>query len=262
MPFYDRDFFEMQMAGSARTASVVVPTLLELLPVRSVCDVGCGVGTWLSAFAKCGVSELLGLDGDYVERAMPQIPITQFRPTDIEKPFRLERKFDLAVSLEVAEHLSPSRAEGFVEDLTRLAPAILFSAALPNQGGVNHVNERWPSWWANIFAHHGFAACDMLRSGIWDKADLTPCYRQNIVIFAHAEILRSNPSLVESRPGQIDIVHPAFYSRMVPGDDTKMLAKHLWWAINRDWRKWRSGRGRGCSPEEQATKPNRGGTEA
>ncbi len=257
MPFYDRDFYEMQMAGSARTASVVVPTVLELFPVQSVCDVGCGVGTWLSAFARCGVSDLVGLDGDYVERAMLQIPATQFRPTDLEKPIRLERKFDLAVSLEVAEHLSPSRAESFVEDLTYLSPIILFSAALPNQGGVNHINEKWPSWWANIFSRHGFGVCDVVRSGIWDRADLTPCYRQNIVIFAHAGMIRSNPLLVQARPGQIDIVHPTFYSRMVPGDDTKMLARHLWWAIHRDWRRWRSAGRRSHSPVKQATKANR-----
>jgi SAM-dependent methyltransferase len=238
MPIYDRDFYEMQVTASARAADVVVPIVLELLRVRSVCDVGCGVGAWLNAFAKQGVSDLLGIDGDYVEPEMLQIPSAYFQRTDLEKPFRLHRNFDLAVCLEVAEHLPPSRAESFVEDLTHLAPTILFSAALPHQGGVNHVNEQYLSWWAKIFERHGFGVCDVIRSRIWDNTDLIPCYRQNIVIFARSEIISSNPLLVESRIGQVDLVHPLFYSRMLPSDNAKVLARHLWWAINRDCKRW------------------------
>ncbi|MGH7070746.1 MAG: class I SAM-dependent methyltransferase, partial [Acetobacteraceae bacterium] len=239
---YDRTFYQMQAAGSVHAASVIVPMVLETLPAASVCDVGCGVGTWLNVFARCGVRDFLGLDGDYVDRGMLQIPSAQFRPTDLEKPIRLERTFDLAVCLEVGEHLPPSRAAGLVEDLGRVAAAVLFSAAIPRQGGVNHVNERWPSWWARIFSDCGFGVCDVIRPKIWDRADIVPCYRQNILIFARRGLIESNPALPESRPGQIDIAHPEFYSRLIPTGDTVLLARHLWWSINADLRKWRSAR--------------------
>lgn len=56
------------------------------------------------------------------------------------------RRFDLAMTIEVAEHLTPVRADSFVEDLTRLSDVVLFSAAIPAQGGINHVNEQWQSY--------------------------------------------------------------------------------------------------------------------
>ncbi|MGH9772988.1 MAG: class I SAM-dependent methyltransferase [Candidatus Acidiferrales bacterium] len=235
--FYGRDFYEMQSAGSARSASIVVPIVLQMLSVQSVCDVGCGVGTWLNTFANHGIRDFLGLDGDYVEPEMLQIPRDKFQATNLEKSFRIGRTFDLAVSLEVAEHLSPARAESFVEDLTRLSSIILFSAAVPNQGGVNHINERWPSYWARIFFTHGFGVCDVVRSKIWDNGGITPCYRQNLLIFARSEIISSNPLLIESRPEQVDVAHPIFYSRLIPDSDVRLLAKHLWWAINRNLRR-------------------------
>lgn len=239
MLLYDRGFYQGQMGGSARSAAVVVPIILKLLPIRSICDVGCGVGTWLSVFEECGISDFLGLDGDYVQQDLLRIPSAHFRPTDLGKQFRVDRKFDLAISLEVAEHLPASRAASFVEDLTRLAPVIVFSAALPHQGGVGHVNEQWPSWWAEIFARHDFRACDAIRPIIWDNADVKAWYRQNIVVFVKKDAIGVYKPLVEARPGQLDLVHPEFYSQMVDGEDTKELLRHLWWAINKYRKKWR-----------------------
>ncbi len=31
-------------------------------------DVGCGIGTWLTEFKAAGISDYLGVDGDYVSR--------------------------------------------------------------------------------------------------------------------------------------------------------------------------------------------------
>lgn len=239
MNLYDRAFYEMQMAGSARTAHVVIPILLESVHVSSVCDVGCGVGTWLNAFREFGISDLLGIDGGYVDRSLLQIPQSQFAPKDISKPFRIKRKFDVTVCLEVAEHLLPSRADSFVEDLTLLSPIILFSAAIPGQGGVGHFNEQWPSFWARLFERRGFGVCDIVRSRIWDDSELTPCYRQNILIFADRDSMKENSALSEARVGSIDIVHPEFYSRKISADDTKALAKNLWWSLHRDWKRRR-----------------------
>jgi hypothetical protein len=61
------------------------------------------------------------------------------------------RTFDLAICLEVAEHLPPEAAEGFIDSLTRLAPVVLFSAAITFQVGNQHLNGQWPDYWATLF---------------------------------------------------------------------------------------------------------------
>ena len=119
----------------------VVPIVLDLIRPGSVVDVGCGLGEWLATFQEHGVSDILGIDGDYVDRDMLYIPQQDFKTIDLNRPFTLNRTFDLAVCLEVAEHLEAEHANDFVESLTRLAPIILFSAAIPLQSGTNHVNE-------------------------------------------------------------------------------------------------------------------------
>jgi SAM-dependent methyltransferase len=240
---YDREFYIEQMDGSFASAMEIVPIVLDLFAARSVCDVGCGVGTWLASFGKHGVADLLGLDGDYVDRALLRIPAAQFRPTDLAQPVRLERTFDLAISLEVAEHLAPARAEGFVSDLTRLAPAVLFSAAVPKQGGRDHVNERWQSWWAEIFRRHGYVTCDVVRSRIWDNPNVNYCYRQNTILYVRQGVLETRPELNNEVKRQLlvkpplDIVHPICLDSAGNLDTKLLLLKKIWWSVNRDLRK-------------------------
>ena len=141
---YSLEYFARINDGSRNSADVVVPLVTRLVQPTSVIDVGCGTGQWLAAFKRHGVSDVLGVDGPYVERKQLEIGQQEFLPHDLEQPLWIDREFDLALSLEVAEHLSDSIAEQFVETLSRLAPVVLFSAAVPGQGGEKHVNEQWP----------------------------------------------------------------------------------------------------------------------
>jgi SAM-dependent methyltransferase len=200
---YDRAFYLDQAAGSARSASVIVPLLREFVPIHSVCDVGCGVGTWLRCWLDHGVTDVLGIDGDHVARDQLLIPADKFLAADLRQPLQRGRRFDLAMSLEVAEHLPPERAESFVADLTALAPAVLFSAAIPGQGGTEHINERWQSYWASLFANVGFIALDVLRPRIWHDASIEYWYRQNILLFSRSGTFESAASTLP-----LDVVHP------------------------------------------------------
>ncbi len=146
-------------------------------------DVGCGQGTWLSVFAEYGATDVNGIDGDYVDRDRLEIPADRFHGQDLSRPLAVERTFDLAVSLEVAEHLPEVACDGFVESLTRLAPVVLFSAAAPYQGGQNHVNEQWPEYWAERFARHGYLPVDCLRRRVWANPDVEWWYAQNALLF-------------------------------------------------------------------------------
>ncbi len=210
---YSEEFFVGQKDLSYQSARHVIPTIQQFVPVGSVCDVGCGVGTWLRAFREAGVQDILGVDGHYVDQNLLEIPGSVFREADLRQPLRLDRSFDLAMSIEVAEHLPESRSVSFVEDLTRLAPVVLFSAAIPRQGGTAHINEQWQSHWAAIFAQCGFATCDVLRPIIWNNADIARWYRQNILLFCRSDFLPEVPRLNSGPDNRLplSVVHPQQY---------------------------------------------------
>jgi len=215
MGTYTTAFFDQRRDGARRSARVIVPLVLELIGARSVIDVGCGTGTWLAVFAEFGVHDIFGVDGEYVDRRALEVPEDRFVPFNLERPLDLGRRFDLVVSLEVAEHLPPASAEVFVDSLTRLGPVVLFSAAVPFQGGTNHLNEQWPEYWAELFRRRGYVPVDCVRHRVWQHADVEWWYVQNALVFATEDYVASHdPLLAESRatrPRQLSVVHPRAY---------------------------------------------------
>jgi SAM-dependent methyltransferase len=209
---YSEQFFQARAAGARSSAEAVVPVLLEYVRPRSVVDIGCGTGEWLAAFGRHPGVEVLGVDGDYVRPEMLHIPADRFRVHDLCTPLRLDRTFDLAVSLEVAEHLPEACAAGFVSGLAALAPVVLFSAAIPLQGGTGHVNERWPEYWAGLFQEQGFAVVDCLRDRIWDAAEVEVWYKQNMLLFVRQALLNKYPGLEEAhratKANRLSRIHP------------------------------------------------------
>src|SRR5260370_314746 len=188
---YDNKFFDQQAEGSLSSARVVLPILFEYYKPDSIVDIGCGRGTWLRAAAECGVKDLLGIDGDYVERDKLFIDPQQFHPCNLTERIEISRRFGLAISVGVAEHLPFYRAETFVADLVKLSDLILFSAALPYQGGADHVNEQWLEFWAIYFRRHGYVPCDLFRSRIWGDKRVEFWYSQNLLLFCKEALVRS-----------------------------------------------------------------------
>lgn len=205
---YDDGFYAAQREGSLRSAQSIVPLVVDCLQPTSVVDVGCGVGTWLSVFRDAGISDVCGIDGDHVRRDALLVPEDAFLAADLAGGVSLGRTFDLAVSVEVAEHIDAEHAGTFVESLVALAPAVLFSAAIPQQGGASHVNERWPSYWAGLFASHGYQPLDLFRGRIWDDPNVEAFYAQNLLLFADADA-RARVTVPECPP--LDVVHPRLW---------------------------------------------------
>ena len=213
---YGSKFHRSRDSNTALAAERILRPLLELTCARSVCDVGCGVGTWLRVARELGVGEIAGFEGTWVAESSLLIEPCLVERRNLEERIFSNRRFDLVLCLEVAEHLSVSRAETLVSDLAGLSDVVLFSAAIPHQGGTGHRNERWQSYWARLFSKHGYEAFDFVRPAIWADPELPFWYRQNALLYARddsplAETLRAHGCTAAI----LDVVHPTLYERHV-----------------------------------------------
>jgi hypothetical protein len=208
---YDGAFFEAQSDGSKRSAEIVVPIVIGAVRPKSVVDVGCGVGAWLREFERAGITDYLGIDGQYVPLEQLLIPRQRFCALDlVTNRLSLERTYDLAISLEVAEHLPATQAESFICSLVELALAILFSAAVPFQGGTGHINEQWQEYWRGLFQKFDFTSVDFVRPRIWGNPKVAWWYQQNMVLYVKCSALPEYPSLeFHADSKTLNIVHPA-----------------------------------------------------
>ena len=163
---YDEEFYAGKNEGSYRSAMVVLPLVFAIVTPRNVVDLGCGTGTWLRAAHELGAHDYLGYDGPHVTQLC--IPKDRFAAVDLRQPLPTDRKFDLAISCEVAEHLPATSAATLIGTLTSLSDVVLFSAAIPGQGGVHHVNEQWPAYWQALFRARNYSAYDFIRPRIWN----------------------------------------------------------------------------------------------
>lgn len=182
----------------------LVPFFCSMLKSKSVVDVGCGLGHWLIEFSKNGVDDITGIDGNHLDKSLYLPALETLIVTDLENPFSLKRTFDLAICFEVAEHLSENTAGQFIQSLTNLSDNILFSAAIPGQGGQNHINEQWPTYWQKKFEANGFYFLDVIRPKIWWNQNIKPYYRQNIFLATRNDFQNIGYTPV------IDAVHPDF----------------------------------------------------
>lgn len=160
---YDEKFYRIQQIGSKTSAKEIVPLVVDLIQPKSVIDVGCGVGTWLSVFMDHGIKDVLGIDGTWVDKKMLLIPENCYLSHDLKRPINISRSFDLVLSLEVAEHLPKEYSRLFIKSLVSLGPLVLFSAAIPSQGGKNHLNEQWQEYWVDLFMKENYAVIDAIR---------------------------------------------------------------------------------------------------
>ena len=213
---YDKSFYQQGSHIAISSAAEIVPIVMQLVAPQSVVDVGCGTGEWLSVFRAAGIADILGVDGHWVPREALHIPESNFRCHDLCSVFlALERRFDLAVSLEVGEHLPADQAMRFVADLVALSPVILFSAALPFQGGVQHINEQWPDYWAKLFQSQRYICIDCIRSRVWLNDRVAFWYAQNCFVAVKEAALESYPSLEAEYAkwgnGVPALVHPLNY---------------------------------------------------
>jgi SAM-dependent methyltransferase len=209
---YSPRFYAGQASGSLDSARAVLQLLYGTYQPKSVLDVGCGLGGWLAAAEELGCQRLVGVDGAWVD---PQALISkriEFSNANLEKDFNIAARFDLCISVEVAEHLPADCARAFVERLCAASDVVLFSAAIRLQGGTYHQNEQWQSYWADMFQEAGYDCFDFFRPQLWTNQRVESWYRQNILLYVE----RSHPIADAMRRrsllrGPLDIVHPEIF---------------------------------------------------
>lgn len=191
------------------SSSIILPLVFDIFSPSSILDVGCGLGTWLSVSKKLGVTDVLGLDGNYLDKELlyKYLSPSEFRDVDLIYPVNLERRFDLIICLEVAEHLPEFASKNLVNSLVEHSDVILFSAAIPGQGGQNHINEQWPDYWIEIFDKKGFVFIDSIRPIIWNDKRIDFWYRQNIFFVVKKGHILSNKNKYTNKFG----VHPELF---------------------------------------------------
>lgn len=180
---YDDEFYRVNVTPSLNSAKFILSHLREIYPFKSVVDVGCGRGTWLAAAHALGAQTVWGYDGPWVDPSDLLHPGIEFRQKDLAKPLVIGRKFDLAISVEVAEHLPDSVAMQFVKTLTDAAEVVVFGAAFVKQGGTNHINEQMPSYWGEKFRACDYLVFDFFRPKLWGADAVDLCYRQNTFLY-------------------------------------------------------------------------------
>ncbi|MCR5249110.1 MAG: class I SAM-dependent methyltransferase [Lachnospiraceae bacterium] len=203
---YDTVFYKKIYNWSLVDGWEIIPQIIKWLSPRSIVDFGCGSGTWLSIAREIDQGiEVCGIDGEYMDRNCLDISDDLFLPHDLAKPIELKKKYDLAISTEVAEHLDKEYADVFVRSVALASDNILFSAAIPGQGGTSHVNEQWQEYWKGKFEKQGFRLDYSVRNSFWDNGRIQSWRRQNLMFFTKRE------SDLAPKKEIVNVVHPGLF---------------------------------------------------
>ncbi len=190
-----KEFHKYGSEFNNESAEIIIPDILDLIKPKSVLDLGCGIGNWLSVFMKHKVEKLIGIDGLHAKSQFI-LDSKYFIDTDFELNDNLKELFhgkvDLAISLEVAEHLTEKTGKKIVDFLCAKSDVIIFSAAVPNQTGENHINEQHPSYWQELFEEKGFVFYDIFRQKYWNNPQVKWWYKQNMFLVAKKGVLDSH----------------------------------------------------------------------
>lgn len=214
---YDKDFYGKLSAGMSRSAVIILGYIYSIYNPKSVIDIGCGHGAWLSAAESFGATTLRGFDGNWVKAEDLFSNNIDFVPVNLSDSLPIvNEKYDICISLEVAEHLPEGQAESFVDMLCQSSDTILFGAAIKYQGGTNHINEQWQTYWIKLFRSRGYECIDCIRGAIWNNTSVEWWYKQNTFLFIGPNNTNiSANELKELEEPIFDVAHPINYENKV-----------------------------------------------
>lgn len=152
---YKESFFCRRYKLHWRAEHVCKAIMYTISPI-SVIDVGCATGDLVLGFGEYNIFSK-GLEGAKTVSKYLVIPESDVAFRDLRVPMYsapflpIPLKYDLAMCLEVVEHIEIEFADILVENLCVMGDKILLSAAPPGQGGHHHVNCQHPEYWDKKF---------------------------------------------------------------------------------------------------------------
>lgn len=240
---YDAKFYQQQKNISVQAARKFLALLFSHYIPQSVLDIGCGSGSWLKVAQDLGAKTVLGIDGNKVEQDELYLPRNCIESVDLNEILSGQTQsqiltdnphFDLAMSLEVAEHLPETASRSLVDLLTQKTDVVLFSAALPHQDGCHHINCQNVDYWVNFFHGKGYICIDMFRPTFMFDDSLTAWwYGQNAFLYVKQSVMGSFPSLKKYESNHpMSFYHEYIVNRLVDPETS------LGYRIERKLRKW------------------------
>lgn len=224
---YNRKFYKTRHDDTLYAANKLLALFFEKIckPQKTIIDIGCGVGTFLSVCKEQYKMNVCGIDGPWVPKDLLKIDEDEFYCIDINMELddyssRLWRcdPADAAICLEVAEHINEQRSDLLVKFICTHCNFALFSAAIPGQTGQGHINEQWPSFWASLFKKYGFLMFDVLRTKLWFDDDIPAWYRQNsFIVINHSHLNELTEVNVKNLviDARHDVIHPGLYPLVI-----------------------------------------------
>jgi hypothetical protein len=181
---YSKEFYLRRQKLTRQSVQKIIGILYPLLRPQSVIDLGCATGTWLAECTRQGANEILGIDGEWVDKNLLEIDGKDFVEHNLgQEKFKITHKYDLAICVEVAEHLSEDMGEKLIDSLCEASDVILFSAAVKGQGGTGHINEQPQHYWATHFKTRGYTCLDLVRPEVWCDESINVIYKQNMLVY-------------------------------------------------------------------------------
>lgn len=188
---YDHTYYERTVEGpAAASAATMADSIVASFAPGSAIDIGCGTGALLAALRDRGC-RVFGLEYSEAGLAYCRSRHLDVRQFDIESDsFGDGRSFDIAISMEVAEHLPERVADRYVGLIALSAPTVMFTAAPPGQGGSDHVNEKPREYWIEKFRATGFSYDAATSSELADRwrssGRVASWYVDNLMVFRRA----------------------------------------------------------------------------
>lgn len=222
---YDNWFFEehekkdelyLSVDFSYKMSKKIISYLINNgVKIRSSIDFGGGSGAWSKAIKDVAGADILVLDGNNIDRSKllmsNEFLQCDFAKDDIIEKIGKKEKFDIALCIEVAEHIDEELAEGFIKNICSTSDVILFSAAIRYQGGNHHVNEQMQSYWCAIFKKNNYRIVDCIRKRFWNDEEIDCVIRQNCFLYVSEEKYDEYVDLLGNDDMPLNIVHPELY---------------------------------------------------